>query len=90
MFVVHSTIFLGIDDLHPNDLELKTLTKQMQLMKNIFDQYFDEVKNIYWKNLRTALISQEAIIRKKIMEEEGSKKKEKAENAFKLLLRLLK
>jgi len=51
---------------------------------------FGYTQNIYWKNLHTALISQEAIIRKKIMEEEGSKKKEKAENAFKLLLRLLK
>jgi transposase len=84
------TRFIKILELSANDLEVKTITKQMQLMANIFDQYFDEIKNIYWKKLCTVLISKDSIIRKKIMEEEGPKKKEKAENALESLLALLK
>ncbi|KPA18770.1 transposase [Candidatus Magnetomorum sp. HK-1] len=84
------TRFIKILEQSANDLEVKTITKQMQLMANIFDQYFDEIKNINWKKLCTVLISKDAIIRKKIMEEEGPKKKEKAENAHESLLALLK
>ncbi|ETR72362.1 MAG: transposase [Candidatus Magnetoglobus multicellularis str. Araruama] len=73
-----------------NDLEIKTLTKQMQLMINIFEQYFDEIKTISWKKLCTALKSQEAEIKSSIMKEEGLKKREKAKNTFELLLSLLK
>ena len=65
-----------------NKLEISTLTKQLRLMKNLFNHYFHEVPEENWEKLFTFLQSQEATIRNSIMNEEGPLKKENAENAW--------
>lgn len=72
-----------------NKLEISTLTKQLRLMYNLFDHYFDEVPIENWEKLFAFLKSQETIIRNSIMNEEGPLKKEKAENALNSLLSIL-
>jgi transposase len=64
------------------NLEIKTITKQMQLMVNIFEQYFTEIEKVNWDKLCSVLRDQEEIIRNNILNEKGPQKKEKAENAL--------
>ncbi len=73
----------------PNKLEITTLTKLLKLMFNLVADYFCEVKETVWEKLFTALLSQEATIRNIIMNEDGPKKKEKAEEALNSLLAAL-
>lgn len=63
-------------------LEISTLTKQLRLMSNLFDNYFSEVPRKKWEKLFNVLRSQAETLRNKIMEEEGPIKKENAENAM--------
>jgi len=72
-----------------NKLEISTLTKQLRLMSNLFDQYFYEVPGENWKKLFAVLQSQKAIIRNSIMNEAGPLKKENAEDALNSLLSIL-
>ena len=69
-----------------SELEISTLTKQLQLMANLFDSYFDEVPEKNWKKLFDVLQSQETTLRNSIMNEDGPLKKENAKNALNSLL----
>jgi len=72
-----------------NKLEITTLTKQMRLMTNLFDNYFDEVPRENWGKLFDVLRLQEAKLRNSIINEEGPLKKEHAENALNSLVSVL-
>jgi hypothetical protein len=72
-----------------NKLEITTLTKQMRLMANLFDNYFYEVPGENWEKLLDVLRLQEATLRNSIINEEGPLKKEHAENALNSLLSVL-
>lgn len=69
-----------------NKLEISSLTKQLQLMFNLFSHYFLEVPRDHWNKLYHALQSQETVLRNSIMKEEGPLKKKNAENALSSLL----
>jgi transposase len=73
----------------PSKIEVSSLTKQLKLMFNILKDYVSEIPIKYWKNLFDAFQSNEAILRKSILNEEGPKKKENADNALNSLLSLL-
>ncbi len=70
-------------------LEISSLTKQLQLMFNIFDHYISEIPMEYWKILFDTLHSHEATLRYSIMNEAGPLKKKNAENALNALLSAL-
>ncbi len=70
-------------------LEITTLTKQLQLMANLFKHYFDEVPEENWENLFNALQLQKEILKNNITSEEGPKKKVNAESALNHLLFVL-
>jgi transposase len=72
-----------------NKLEISTLTKQLRLMSNLFDQYFYEVPGENWKKLFAVLQYQKATVRNSIMNEAGPLKKENAEDALNSLLSIL-
>ena len=72
-----------------NKLVITTLTKQMRLMTNLFDNYFSEVPRENWEKLFNVLRLQEATLRNSIINEEGPLKKEHAENALNSLLSVL-
>lgn len=72
-----------------NKLEITTITKQLELMFNLCDDYYCDVKGVNWEKLFTVLMSNEEAIRNIIMNEKGAKKKEKAENALNSLLAIL-
>jgi len=72
-----------------NKLEIPTLTKQLRLMANLFEHYFDEVPEETWENLFNALQLQKETLKSSITSEEGPKKKVKAENALNHLLSVL-
>jgi transposase len=72
-----------------NKLEISTLTKQLRLMTNLFDHYFDEVPGKNWENLFDVLQSQKATLRHSIMNEDGPLKKENAKNVLNSLLSVL-
>ncbi len=69
-----------------NKLETSTLTKQLRLMTNLFNNNFQEVANENWETLFAVLMAQEATIRNIIENEEGPLKKKYAENALSTLL----
>lgn len=69
-----------------NKLEISSLTKQLQLMFNLFSEYLSEVPMESWVKLFDTLKSQEKLLRNTITNEEGPKKKENADNALNLLL----
>jgi len=72
-----------------NKLEISTLTKQMRLMTNLFDNYFHEVPRENWEKLLNVLRLQEATLRNSITNEEGALKKERVEDALYSLLSVL-
>ena len=67
-------------------LAIPSLTKQLKLMSNLFSHYFIEVPMAHWEKLYHALLSQETVLRRSIMKEEGPLKKKNAENALNSLL----
>jgi hypothetical protein len=58
-----------------NKLEISSLTKQLQLMFNLYSHYISEIPMEYWEKLFDALQSQETTLRNIIMNEEGPLKK---------------
>lgn len=72
-----------------NKLEITTLTKQMRLMTNLFDNYFHEVPKENWGKLFNVLRLQEATIRNSITNEGGALKKERVGDALNSLLSVL-
>lgn len=72
-----------------NKLEISSLTKQLQLMRNLFCQYTSEIPKTYWEKLYHTLVSQETTLKKSIMNEEGPKKKKNVETALSSLLSVL-
>ena len=69
-----------------NKLELLSLTKQLRLMSNLFEQYFSEVPIEYWGNLLNVLRSQETALRNIIKCEKGPLKKKNREDALNSLV----
>jgi transposase len=67
-------------------LEISTLTKQLRLANNLFDHYFHDVPVEDWEKLFAVLQFHEAILRNSILNEDGPKKKQNAENALNGLL----
>lgn len=71
-------------------LEVTSLTKQLKLMLNLFNNDFDKIPEENWKYQFNIFQSQEKILRSNIMNEKGPKKKEKAVQALNALLSVLK
>ena len=67
-------------------LEVTTLTKQLRLMTNLFDHYFDEVSEENWRGLFSALQHSKEILESNIENEKGPKKKKNAQIALDDLL----
>lgn len=74
----------------PNRLEISTLTKQLCLMNNLFDQYYNDVPVEDWEKLFSVLQFQKATLKNRILNENGPKKKQKAENAMNALSSTIK
>ena len=70
-------------------IEISSLTKQLKLMFNLLNDYVLEIPIEYWKNLFDTFQTNEAILRKSILNERGPKKKENADSALNSLLSLL-
>ena len=71
-------------------IEVSSLTKQLQLMFNLFGSDPFELTDEYWGKLFVELLSQEEILRNSIINEKGSIKKKKAEDILNSLLFTLK
>ncbi len=72
-----------------NILEITTLTKQIRLMTNLFNNYSYEILRENWGKLFNVIRLQEATLRNSIMNEERPLKKERVENALNSLLFVL-
>jgi transposase len=70
-------------------MNIKFLTKQLQLMTNIAKLYWKKVEIKHWKNLFNSVLEKENLIRSKIQSEEKPKRKAKAENALQDFFHLL-
>jgi len=69
-----------------NKFEISSLTKQLRLMSNLFEQNFSEVPMAYWEKLLNVLRSQEATLRNIIKCEKGPLKKTNGEDALNSLV----
>ncbi len=67
-------------------IEISSLTKQLKLMFNLLKDYVSEIPIEYWENLFDALQTNEKILRKSILNEKGTRKKENADNSLNALL----
>ncbi len=67
-------------------IEISSLTKQLKLMFNLLKDYVSEIPIEYWENLFDAFQSNEEILRKIILNEKGTRKKENADSALNALL----
>jgi transposase len=67
-------------------LEISSLTKQLRLMSNLFDQYFSEVPMECWEKLLDVLRSQETTLRNIIKHEKKPPEKEKRGLRTKLIV----
>ena len=81
--------FIKILKQSANKLETSTLSKQLELMYNIFLDYFDEIETGSWEKLFYTLKSQETTLKNIIKNEVGPKKKERAETALNALISVL-
>jgi len=73
------------------ELEVTTLTKQLRLMSNLFSHDFDEVPEQEWESLLIVLQHSKEMLASTIENENGPKKKKKAQIALDaLFLRLEK
>lgn len=70
----------------PGKLEISSLTKQLKLMFNLLKDYVSEIPIEYWEILFDAFQSNEEILRKIILNEKGTRKKENAYSALNALL----
>jgi transposase len=71
-------------------IEIRILTKKLQLMTNMLDSYLDKVDTNIWKQLVQALQSHQVILSSRIQMEDGCKKKEKAKDALAGLIAALR
>lgn len=62
--------------------ELRILTKQFLLMKNLLRDYKQKVSDTYWGRFKTAFSIKEDVFMKKIEDEEGPIRKKKAQSAI--------
>lgn len=83
------TRFTAIIGQSAETIEIRGLTKQLQLMCNILLQYDDEVPVELWENLSTVLQRQLSTIRAGILQEESPKIRGKAETALNSLISAL-
>lgn len=67
-------------------IEISSLTKQLKLMFNLLKDYVSEIPIEYWEILFEALQTNEEILRKIILNEKGTRKKENADNSLNALL----
>jgi len=62
--------------------ELRILTKQFLLMRNLLRDYKQKVSKTYWELFKTAFSIKEDVFMKKIEDEEGPIRKKKAQSAI--------
>ena len=63
-------------------LEISSLTKQLRLLKNLFDQYFSDVPLPYWGKFFAVFRMNRKILQNTIDDEIGPRKKENGQKAF--------
>jgi len=63
-------------------LEIRILTKELLLMTNMLGSYLTKVDTNIWEQLARALQSQQDLLTSRIQQEDGPKRKTKAENAL--------
>lgn len=68
-----------------NKLEISSLTKQLRLVKNLFEQYFSDIPLAYWERFFAVFRASRKTLLNTIDNEVGPRKKENAEKAFKIL-----
>lgn len=71
-------------------LDIAMLTKQLRLMKNVFDDYSSEVNEDTWQKMAETLESQLTVVEKLIEAEEGSVRKKNAAGALTSMMQLVK
>ena len=71
-------------------MELRILTKQLNLMTNLLNDYFSEVSEESWHHLAASLSSQSAVVAALIQREEGPRRKMNAQQALVGLIAALK
>ncbi len=67
-------------------LEISSLTKQLQLMCNLLEQYDTKIPTPLWETLNDALRKQKSILKVLILHEESTKKRAKADTALNSLV----
>ncbi len=73
-----------------NKLEITTMTKQLGLMANVFNHYFEEIPEDNWEKLFNVIQFQKETRENNITNEKGPKKKINAENGLNHLLSVIK
>jgi hypothetical protein len=68
-----------------NKLETSSLTKQLRLATNLFEQYFSDVPLAYWERFFAVFRAHKKTLQKTIDNEVGPRKKENAAKALKIL-----
>ena len=68
-----------------NKLEISSLTKQLRLAKNLFEQYLSDVPHEYWERCFAVFRANEETLQNTIDNELGPRKKENVEKGFKFL-----
>ncbi len=81
--------FVKILNQSANKLEISTLSKQLELIFNVFSDCFLKVKTARWDKLFDTLKSREETLRNIIKNENGPKRKERAETALNSLMSIL-
>jgi hypothetical protein len=71
-------------------LEIAMLTKQLRLMKNLFDDYSSEIDGDTWQKMIETLESQHIVLEKLIDAEEGPVRTEKAASALTSIMQLVR
>lgn len=69
--------------------ELRILTKQFLLMRNMLLDYKQKVSDVYWERFKTSFSIKEDVFMKKIEDEEGPIRKKKAQSAINELKKTL-
>jgi transposase len=71
-------------------LENAMLTKQLRLMKNLFDDYNNEIDENLWQKMTEALESQHSVLEKLIEDEKGPVRTKKAACALTSMMQLIR
>jgi len=72
------------------ELEIRILTKELLLMTNMLGSYLAKVDTNIWEQLARALQSQQDLLTSRIQQEDGPKRKKKAEDAITGLIATLR